>query len=69
MANNFKHTRIIQDTVKVKGVVNIDDDGAYIEYEKDHEEYTVNVKDLLAMFSGETISFIVSSKDEIDLDE
>lgn len=69
MSNNFKHTRTVSDAIKVKGTVNIDNDGAYITYEKDKEEYTVSVNDLFAMYSGETINFLLTTKEETDLDE
>ena len=69
MSNNFKHTRTVSDAIKVKGTVSIDNNSAYITYEKDKEEYTVNVCDLFAMFSGETINFLITTKEETDLDE
>ncbi len=69
MANNYKHTRTISDTIKVKGVVNCQSDGTFITYEKDKEEYTVDVLDLFNQFSGETVNFAITTKDETDLEE
>lgn len=69
MASNYKHTRTVSDTIKVKGVVNCESDGTFIIYEKDKEEYTVNVLDLFNQFSGETVNFAISTKDETDLEE
>lgn len=67
MANNFKHTRTVSDTIKVKGVVDISNDEINIIYEQDKEEYSANVCDLFKMFSGETINLIITTKDETDL--
>ena len=69
MANNYKHTRTISDTIKVKGVVNCQSDGTFITYEKDKEEYTVDVLDLFNQFSGEEVNFAITTKDETDLEE
>ena len=69
MANNYKHTRTISDEIKVKGVVECRDDGAFITYEKDKEEYTVDVLDLFNQFSGENVFITISTKEETDLEE
>lgn len=69
MANNYKHTRTISDTIKVKGVVTCQSDGTFITYEKDKEEFTVDVLDLFDQFSGEEVSFAITTKDETDLEE
>lgn len=69
MANNYKHTRTISDTIKVKGVVTYQSDGTFITYEKDKEEYTVDVLDLFNQFSGEEVNFAITTKDETDLEE
>lgn len=69
MANNYKHTRTISDTIKVKGVVTCQSDKTFITYEKDKEEYTVDVLDLFNQFSGEEVNFAITTKDETDLEE
>lgn len=69
MASNYKHTRTVFDTIKVRGVVNCESDGTFIIYKKDKEEYTVNVLDLFNQFSDETVNFAISTKDETDLEE
>lgn len=69
MANNYKHIRTISDTIKVKGVVTCQIDGTFITYEKDKEEYTVDVLDLFNQFSGEEVNFAITTKDETDLEE
>ena len=68
MANNFKYTRLISDSIKVRGIVNIENDSTYIVYEKDGDEYSVNVVDLFKQFSGETVNVAISTKEETDLD-
>lgn len=69
MASNYKHTRTISDTIKVKGDISIDDNNTYITYEKDKEECTVNVLDLFNQFDNETVNLVISTKDETDLEE
>jgi len=69
MANNFKHTRTVLDTIKVKGVVASQNGETFITYEKDKEEYTVDVLDLFGQFLGEEVSFTITTKEETDLDE
>ena len=68
MANNYKHTRTISDTIKVKGLITCQGDGTFITYEKDKEEFTVDVLDLFHQFSGDEVSLIISTKDETDLE-
>lgn len=65
----YKHIRTISDAIKVKGVVNCESNGTFIIYEKDKEEYTVNVLDLFSQFSGETVNLSITTKDETDLEE
>lgn len=70
MANNYKHTKTVIDTVKIKGYISSDDTGMYITYEKDNDEYTIDVLELFSMFSdsGQCISITLSTKDELDLE-
>ena len=62
MANNYKHTRTISDTIKVKGVVTCQSDGTFITYEKDKEEYTVDVLDLFNQFSLSFLFLLLKKK-------
>lgn len=65
----YKHIRTVSDTIKVKGIISHEGDGTFITYEKDKEEYTVNVSDLFNQFDGEIVNFSISTKDETDLEE
>lgn len=65
--NNYKHTRTILDTVRIKGVLS--DDCDTITYEKDHEEYQTSIMDILKQFAGELITFGITLKDEQDLED
>lgn len=69
MANNYKHTRTVSDTIKVKGLVHCSEGGTYITYENEKEEYTLNVLDIFNQFAGEIVNINISTKDEIDLEE
>lgn len=72
MANNFKHKKVTTDTLKVKGVIehsDIDPNVYYINYYKDDEEYSVNIKNLFSQFDGDEINLIITTKEEIDLEE
>lgn len=69
MANNYKHTRTITDTIKIKGTVCADDSRIYITYEKDKDEYTMDINDVFNQYLGETVNVLISTKDEVDLDE
>ena len=53
--NNYKHTRTIMDTVKIKGVLS--EDGQTIIYEKDKEDYSADISDILKQFAGELIIY------------
>lgn len=68
MAKNYKHTKTVSNTIKVKGEINCDNENAFIIYDNDGEEYTVNVFDLFSQFQGETINLMLSTKDETDIE-
>lgn len=65
--NNYKHTRTIMDTVKIKGVLS--EDGQTIIYEKDKEDYSADISDILKQFAGELIIFSIGTKEEKDLED
>ena len=65
--NNYKHTRTIMDTVKIKGVLS--EDGKTIIYEKDKEDYSADISDILKQFAGELIIFSIGTKEEKDLED
>lgn len=65
--NNYKHTRTIMDTVKIKGVLS--EDGQTIIYEKDKEDYSADISDILEQFAGELIIFSIGTKEEKDLED
>lgn len=65
--NNYKHTRTIMDTVKIKGVLS--EDGQTIVYEKDKEDYSADISDILKQFAGELIIFSIGTKEEKDLED
>lgn len=67
MANSYKHTRTITDSIRIKGVLS--DDGREIIYEKDNDEYSVEILDILKQFAGEQITFSIGTKDEKDLED
>lgn len=69
MANNYKHTRTITDTIKIKGDVCSDGGNIYIIYKNDKDEYNMDINDIFNQYLGETVNVIISTKDEIDLDE
>lgn len=68
---NFKYQRITSDTIKIKGVVS--NDGTEITFIKgkkgEAEEVTVNLLDYLKKYAGEEITFVLTTKDELDLDD
>ena len=65
--NNYKHTRTIMDTVKIKGALS--EDGQTIIYEKDKEDYSADISDILKQFAGELIIFSIGTKEEKDLED
>ena len=65
--NNYKHTRTIMDTVKIKGVLS--EDGQTIIYEKDKEDYSADISDILKQFAGELIIFSIGTKEEKDSED
>lgn len=65
--NNYKHTRTITDTIKIKGILS--EDGQTIIYEKDKEDYSADISDILKQFAGELIIFSIGTKDEKDLED
>ena len=65
--NNYKHTRTIMDTIKIKGVLS--EDGQTIIYEKDKEDYSADISDILKQFAGELIIFSIGTKEEKDLED
>ena len=65
--NNYKNTRTIMDTVKIKGVLS--EDGQTIIYEKDKEDYSADISDILKQFAGELIIFSIGTKEEKDLED
>jgi len=67
MANYYKHTRTISDLIRIKGTLS--EDGTEIIYEKDHDEYSADVMDILKQFAGEQITFCIGTKDEKDLED
>ena len=67
MASNFKYIRTVSDSLKVKGIVDIDDDEAFISYIEDGEEVRVEVNKLLEQFNGEEVVMTLATKDEMDL--
>ena len=68
---NFKYQRVTSDTVKIKGVLS--DDGTQITFLKgkkdSEEEVTVSLLDYLKKYAGEEITFGITTKDELDLDD
>lgn len=69
MASNYKHTRTVSDAIKVKGFISCQEDGTFITYEKDKEEYTVNILDLFNQFEGELVNLLIATKEETDLED
>ena len=69
MANNYKHTKTITDSIKVKGIISCEEDETTITYENDKEEYTINVLELFEKFNDEMVFITISTKEEKDLDE
>lgn len=65
--NNYKHTRTITDTIKIKGILS--EDGQTIVYEKDKEDYSADISDILKQFAGELIIFSIGTKEEKDLED
>lgn len=65
MSQNFKHTRTVSDTLKIKGVLS--DDATSITYIEDKEEQTVSIMDYLKAFAGELVTFGITSKEELNL--
>ena len=65
--NNYKHTRTITDTIKIKGILS--EDGQTIIYEKDKEDYSADISDILKQFAGELIIFSIGTKEEKDLED
>jgi len=55
------------DTVKIKGVLS--EDGQTIIYEKDKEDYSADISDILKQFAGELIIFSIGTKEEKDLED
>jgi hypothetical protein len=67
MASNYKHTKTVSDSLKVKGEVS--KDGMYITYEEDKQQHQLNIAKAFKAFAGEVISLSLTSKEEMDLDE
>jgi hypothetical protein len=65
---NYKHTRVSQDSIHVRGILS--EDGKSITYvDKDKDEVTIDVLSCLKNYIGEEISFSVSVKEEIEVDD
>jgi hypothetical protein len=65
---NYRHTRIAQDSIHVRGILS--DDGTEITYlNKDKEEMVVDVMSCLKNYVGEEITFSVSTKEEVEVDD
>ena len=65
---NYKHTRISQDSIHIRGVLS--EDGREITYiDKDKEEVTVDIMSCLKNYIGEEVNFSISVKDEIEVDD
>ena len=70
MANNYKHTRTVSNTIKVKGYVTRSlDEEAFIEYETNGDTNTVSISELFDQFIGEEVNVSISTKEETDLSE
>ena len=65
---NYKHTRMSQDSIHIRGTLS--EDGTEITYlNKDKEEMVVSIMSCLKNYVGEEITFSVSVKEEIDVDD
>ncbi len=68
MSNFYKHVRTNQDSIHVRGILS--DDGTEITYlNKDKEEISINVLDCLKNYIGEEVSFSVSVKEEMEIED
>lgn len=65
--NNYKHTKTVLDTIKIKGLVS--DDGSEIIYEKDKEEYSADIADIMKRYAGEIVAFSIGIKNETELED
>ena len=68
---NFKYSRTTCDTVKIKGVLSASgDEITYTNGGKgNEEEFTVNILDYLRKYAGEEVTFGLTTKEELDLEE
>lgn len=64
---NYKHTRTVQDNLKIRGIVT--DDGEQIVYENDGEEYTADFSEIMKRYANEEIVFAITVKDEKELED
>lgn len=65
---NYKHTRTTMDKITVKGELSVD--GTTITYiDKDAGDVTINIADCIKQFCGEEVTFVISVKDEMDMEE
>lgn len=64
---NYKHTRTVQDNLKIKGFVS--EDGASIIYENDGADYTSEFEDIMRRYAGEEIVFAITVKDEKEVED
>lgn len=69
--SDFKYTRTETDTLKIKGLLS--DDGTQITYVRgkkgNAEEITIDIADYLQRYAGQLITFGITTKDELDLQD
>ncbi len=68
MAQNYKHVKTIQESVKIKGVISTDAK-TIIYLDKNNNEIEIDITNCIKKYAGEEVLFSITTKDEEDIDE